>query len=505
MRTIPALLRRAAHTHGDRIWLRTDEDELSFRAATSRIGAIAAELRSRGINRGDIVVLTARNEPRYLLALLAVTTLGATAVPVNPKATVQEWAGLLEQLDARLIVTDSDLSGQIHEAKPTSRTDDVDTLTSEASAEVPDDAEESDIAIMIQTSGTTGRSKLVMQTHQTYVLTGEGFPYWMRLDANDRMMTSLPLFHTNALAYSTMGSLSCGASLILLPRFSASGFLDAARAHGATSFNAVGGLLELLLHQTPRADDADNPLRTAYTAPSPPKEQHLEIEQQFGIELVCGYGMSESPYGLIWRSRSRPYGTLGWPRQHPQLGEINTVRVVDDHYQDVAVGDTGELLLNNPTVTPGYYGMPEETAATLDHGWLRTGDLVTPNSDGTYTFVARKKEVIRRRGENLAPAEVEQTVREHPDVAECVVIGVPDGLSEEEVKAYVRRVPGSVVSPAELRDWTAMRLAGFKIPKLWQFVDDLPRTATGRVAKHQLPTAADGHEHDLANMSRERN
>ena len=212
--------------------------------------------------------------------------------------------------------------------------------------------------MLIPTSGTTGRSKLVMQTHQAYVLAGEGFPYWMGLTARDRLMTSLPLFHINAPAYSVMGSLACGAGLILLPRFSARDFLDAARRHGATEFNAIGAMLEILMRQPPRPDDADTPLRLCYTGPAPDRERQEEMERRLGLRIVVGYAMSESPYGLIWPHGTRPFGTLGAVRQHPVLGVINHARVVDDAGHEVGVGGTGELLLRNPVLTRGYYGMP---------------------------------------------------------------------------------------------------------------------------------------------------
>ena len=307
---------------------------------------------------------------------------------------------------------------------------------------LPMDAGPDDLAVLIPTSGTTGRSKLVMQTHRAYAMAGEGFPYWMELTADDRLMTSLPLFHINAPAYSVLGSLASGAGLVLLPRFSASGFLDAARRHGATEFNAIGAMLEILMRQPPRPDDADTPLRLCYTGPSPAKEWQEAFEQRFGLRVVCGYAMSESPYGLIWAHGTRPFGTLGSPRQHPTLGVVNEATVVDDDGRELGPGETGELLLRNPTVTPGYWEMPEETAATVVDGWLHTGDLVTVNPGGTYTFVSRKKEVLRRRGENLSPAEVEEVIAAHPDVLEVAVVGVPSELTEEEVKAFVVAAPG---------------------------------------------------------------
>jgi crotonobetaine/carnitine-CoA ligase len=327
--------------------------------------------------------------------------------------------------------------------------------------------------VLIPTSGTTGRSKLVTQTQRAYAMAAEGFPWWMELGPDDRLMTSLPLFHINAPAYSVLGSVGARASVVLLPRFSASTFIDSARRYGATEFNAIGAMLEILMRQPERPDDADNPLRLCYTGPSPTKERQLEMEERFGLRIVCGYAMSETPYGLIWKQGTRPYGTLGSVRQHPTLGEVNEGRVVD-----------GELQLRNPAVMKGYWGMPEETQAVLlPDGWLRTGDLVEDNGDGTYTFVGRQKEVIRRRGENVAPAEIEEALMSHPDVLEAAVVGVPSDLSEEEIKAFV-------VTDADLgavREHAAGQLTRFKVPRYMEALAQLPHTPTGRVAKHRLP------------------
>src|SRR5260370_22694976 len=170
----------------------------------------------------------------------------------------------------------------------------------------------------------------------------------MGLTPGARLMTSLRLFHINAPAYSVMGSLASGAGLILLPRFSASGFLDSARRHGATEFNAIGAMLEILMRQPPRPDDADTPLRLCYTGPAPARERQLAMERRFGLRIVVGYAMSESPYGLIWPRGTRPVGTLGGPRQHPRLGVVNEGRVVDDDGRDLRPGQTGALPLRNP-------------------------------------------------------------------------------------------------------------------------------------------------------------
>jgi crotonobetaine/carnitine-CoA ligase len=482
--TIPGLLLRAADRDPDGIWLRTDEGQLSFAGAAGEVARVAQRLADAGVAAGDQVVLTARGTPPYLLCWLALTSMGAVAVATNPANTDAELAGLIGQVQPRLVVTDAEIDG-LTDGWAQGR------ATTAVYAVGPDD-----LATLIPTSGTTGRSKLVMQTHRAYAWAGEGFPHWMELGANDRLMTSLPLFHINATAYSVMGSLAVGAGLVLLPRFSASGFLDAARRHGATEFNAIGAMLEILMRQPPRPDDADTDLRICYTGPSPEREWQEAFEKRFGLQIVCGYAMSESPYGLIWPRGTRPFGTLGKPRQHPSLGTVNEVRVVDAAGDDVEAAGTGELLLRNPVVTPGYWKMPEQTADTIVDGWLHTGDLVTRNTDGTVTFVARQKEVLRRRGENLSPAEVEEAIAAHPDVLESAVVGVPSELSEEEIKAFVVAAPGRELDFPALKAWTAERLSAFKVPRFWQALDALPRTPTARVAKHRLPSERSEQEWD---------
>jgi len=515
-RTIPVVLSNAAGRHGDAIWVRSDVGSLSFAAALAQTAACALALRESGVRRGDLVMVTLRTTPPYLLCWLALASIGAVTVSANPRSSPAELAGLAQQTAPRAIVSDTGLSPLIADAGIAEAAElgflDAHELTggwadsqpaggaAGAGASLPSlgaGVSHDDVAVIIPTSGTTGRSKLVTQTHRAYAMAGEGFPYWMGLTAADRLMTSLPLFHINAPAYSVMGSLTCGAGLVLLPRFSASTFLDSARRHGATEFNAIGAMLEILMRQPARADDADTPLRLCYTGPAPARERQREMERRFGLRIVVGYAMSESPYGLIWPHGSRPYETLGSLRQHPRLGVVNEARVVGDDGEDLPAGKTGELLLRNPVITPGYWGMPEETAETItSDGWLHTGDLVTVDETGTYTFVARKKEVLRRRGENLSPAEVEEALASHPAVLECAVVGVASELSEEDVKAFVVPAPGAELDFAQLRAHVTGLLAAYKVPRYWQAVDELPRTPTSRVAKHRLPAGHPPGEYD---------
>jgi crotonobetaine/carnitine-CoA ligase len=503
--TIPGLVVAAASRNPDGVWLRTDDGTLTFGGAASQVAQLAERLRTAGVGRGDLVLVTTRTTPPYLLCWLALATLGAVTVPTDPSATAAELAGLVGQVRPRLVVTDAGLRPMV-DAVAVGVVElgvlDIDALVDDWRVAQPDgtaltvSVEPDDLAVLIPTSGTTGRSKLVMQTQRAYAMAGEGFPYWMELTSDDRLMTTLPLFHINAPAYSVLGSLSAGAGLVLLPRFSPSRFLEAARRHGATEFNAIGAMLEMLMRQPPLPDDAETPLRLCYTGPSPTQEWQEAFERRFGLRVVCGYALSESPYGLIWPHGTRPFGTLGGVRQHPVLGTINEARVVDDDGTNLGIGETGELLLRNPVVTPGYWEMPEQTASTIVDRWLHTGDLVTVEPDGLYTFVSRKKEVLRRRGQNLSPAEVEAAIVTHPDVLEAAVVAVPSELTEDEVKAFVVARPGHEVDFAELREWTSHQLTAFKVPRFWQAVDELPRTPTSRVAKHRLPTGHPAGEYD---------
>ncbi len=235
-RTIPQVLTDAARRDPDGIWIRTDEGTMTFGAAAAQVAATAAALHDAGVRHGDHVLVTARTTAPYLLCWLALAWSGAVTVSANPRSAPAELAGLAHQTAPRAIITDAGLMPLAADAGITGLpplgvldaeelTKGWDSLTAPAAGPPPvPPVSHADVAVLIPTSGTTGRSKLVMQTHRAYAMAGEGFPYWMELTAADRLMTSLPLFHINAPAYSVMGSLACGAGLILLPRFSASTF-----------------------------------------------------------------------------------------------------------------------------------------------------------------------------------------------------------------------------------------------------------------------------------------
>jgi crotonobetaine/carnitine-CoA ligase len=410
---------------------------------------------------------------------------------MDPAGTPVEIAGMLKRADPALLLVDRDLGGRAAEAVAAVALDTsivpVQQIGTDRVAEsAVDRARVEDVVVMLPTSGTTGVSKLVMQSHRTLVLAAEAFPWWLGLTPADRLMTSLPLFHINALAYSALGALSLGAPLVLPPAFSARDFLDRARAHEVTQFNAVGAMLEILMRRPPSPADRVPSLRLCYVTPAPvTRERHLQIEARFGFRISAGYGSSETPFGTIWPiSGPKTYGTMGRLKQHPHQGEINFARVVDEEDRDLLPGATGELLLKNPALMTGYFRMPEETAAVLKDGWLRTGDLVRVDERGVFRFFGRRKDLIRRRGENIAPIEIEEALMLHPSVKQAAVVGVPAELGDEDVKAFVV-VIGDLDASA-LVAWLADKLASHKIPRYFEFADELPTTSTGRPMKHLL-------------------
>ncbi len=490
--TIPDLLAWRAEQGGARVWLRFEGDSYTAADVLERSKQCAVGLAERGVRRGDRVAILVGNEPTHVFTWFGANLLGAIAFPIHVASKSTEIAGHLRHATPRALVASPALRALADDAASAQGTArPVVTNTTEIlhSVGVPPavTVREDDVAVLLGTSGTTGAPKAVMQTHGAYTLTAEAFPAWLGLDATDRMLAMLPLSHINAQAYSTMGALGCGAELLLTQKFSASRFLADARRLGATQFNAVGAIIHILLRSEVRAGDAHSALRLAYSALALPEAQHRAFEQRFGLSMRVGYGLSETTFGTIWPTdQPARYGTMGTLRQHPRLGTISEARVVREDGSDAVPGETGELFLRSPATMRGYWNDPAETAAALEGGWLHTGDLVRRDADGFFTFVARKKEVLRRRGENVAAAEIEDALVAHPAVHEAAAIGVPADKADDEILAFVALVPGASVDEATLRAFVRQRLADFKVPSRIEFRDALPRTATERIAKHLL-------------------
>ncbi len=322
--------------------------------------------------------------------------------------------------------------------------------------------------------------------HLAYVGAGESMRAWLGLGAVERLWCVLPFFHINAQAYSLMTALANGYPLVVSPKFRASTFWRDAAELGVTEVNLIGAMLAILARQpaemfVPRRAAHDLRRARARAGREPRARSALRRAHRDGLRDVRVHVRlhRDADVAREGRERRAPARASG--------GLIpNELRIVAPSGDVAAPGTVGELQFRNAAVTPGYWNAPEITERTLHDGWLRTGDAGYVDADGDVVLVGRYKEMIRRRGENIAPREVEDALALHPGVAQAAVVGVPSSLSEEDVVACVVRAPGATVGEAELRAWCATRLAPYKIPARVVFLDAFPLTPTMRVAKERL-------------------
>jgi crotonobetaine/carnitine-CoA ligase len=484
-------LEAAARAHPERPFLITREEQLSYGEVDRRVDAAAAAWQQLGVAKGDRVAFMLENSSELVLAWLGLAKLGAIMVGLNSRWKAGEVAYALTKVRPRHVLAAGAHLATVRAAGAERPLEPAEVLSGTAVEHARPELCAADDISFIFTSGTTGYPKAVRQTHGNYVLTGQATPGWYGLGDGDRFYCCLPLTHVNAQTYQTMGAIGCGGALILVERFSASRFWDDVHAFRANAFNFIGALLAILANADPGPHEQGHALKTLYGAPSMPHPELQQIEERFGgVRIISGFGMSETTFGLIEDSEGeRRSLSMGKPRQHPSGLFANEARVVDEHGREAPPGEVGELTLRSPALMRGYFDDAEQTAEVLRAGWLHTGDYARRDADGFFYYVDRKKDLVRRRGENVSSLEVETVLALHPAVEEAAVIGVPSELTDEDVLALVQLAPGRDVDPAELAAWCAERLADFKVPRYIQLVDDLPRTSTGKVQKAQLRAA----------------
>jgi crotonobetaine/carnitine-CoA ligase len=468
-------------------------EQVSYAQAAQRATRTAGALARHGIGAGDRIGVHLSNCPEFYDLWFAAALLGAAIVPSNPLSTADELGYLVEHAGCRLAVTQPDLRATVERTGAAIVLGiDEDWVREDDHAE-PADVAPTDPLAVLYTSGTTSRPKGVLITHAAYLHVGDVVAGHLRLRPDDRQLVVLPLFHGNAQYYSTMSALVTGASIALAPRFSASRWSEQARALGASVASLFAAPIRMVLAAAPTEHDAAHRLRVAMFAQNITDDQLAEFEKRFAVPLIQLYGMTETvvPPTMNPLSEERRGRSIGRPVPTARL------RIVDDEGRDVAPGEPGELLVHGRpgrTLMAGYLDNPEATAAALDqdaHGeaWLHTGDTVAVDADGYLHFVDRRKDMIKRAGENVASGEVERVVNEHPAVFESAAVGVPDAMRDEAIHVFVVLHEGASLTAEVLLDHCREHLAGFKVPAAVEFVDNLPRTSVGKIQKHLLRQA----------------
>ncbi len=465
------------------------------------VDATARALAARGIRKGDRMAVMARNCDGHLVLLFALARLGAIMVPVNPEFGVEEAKYVLHHAEVSAVAATQDTVEIARRAAAGLKTPAwflmLDAAGSDAPAlqdiarSAPQSALPQDITgdatcLIVYTSGTTGFPKGAMHSQKSFVTGGEAFVQRVYLQDDDRVMIVLPLFHINAMFYSVAGTLAAGASMVIIPKFSASNFWQTAVDTGATQVNIIEAIGSILRNRPRSEFRPGHRIARVYGVRASMDET---FKNDFGIpHRIGGYGMTEIP-GVTCNPFEgvQKLGSMGPIGRHPDPAKPwAQCRVVDDEGRDVPVGEPGELWVKTPIIMQGYFRDPEQTAGTFHEGWFKTGDLVKRDEDGYFYFISRKRDIIRRRGENIAAAELDRVVGEHPAVAEAGTIAVPSELGEDDIFVVVAVKPGATVTPAEIAEWCRTRLAPQKVPRYVAFIDELPHTPTHKIAKAVL-------------------
>jgi carnitine-CoA ligase len=483
------LIRRRVAEHPDATWLKWKDTEVSWRDVLSNSLRAANGLLELGVRPGERVAILMSNRPEFLWAHLGIVFIGAQSVPVNISQRGATLQHILADSEAVAAILQDDLREPllaVREGCPELRRMvvvdgppgggidwDFDRLMSAPDAEPQVELSEPTGGVgMLYTSGTSGPPKGVVATHNDFsplvVLLGAS-----GVKPGDTMYTPLPLFHGNALMSSAIGSMMLDARFALGERFSASRFWDECRRYNAVQFNSLGGMISILLKQPPRRDDADNPVRTVLSAGCP-ADRWEEFERRFGVRIIEWFGMIDSP-GFLMNDQGK-VGSMGKPIAG---GEF---RVVDDDDHPLPPNRVGELVFRHPKGRMTYYHrMPDATDQAYRGGWFHSGDLAEYDDEGFFYYRGRKKESMRRLGENISAWEIENVVNEHPAVLESAACAVQSELGEDEVKVCIVPQPGMPPTPEEIVDFCGGKMAYYAIPRYVEFVEVLPKSETQRI------------------------
>ena len=509
---LATLVRRKAAKNGDRPALRFEGRTLSYAELDRETDRIARGLAISGLVAGDRVAALLYNTPEFPLLWFALAKRGLILVPLNTGLKGEILRYELADSAPAALVSDRRLWEPYRpfreglaiprewivdppgasEPLPPGAARFADLATDRPAPEVPAPRPYDPVAILY-TSGTTGPPKGAIIPHEKPLVTAREIAARSRLTPDSVLFTALPLFHCNAQEMTTLVALENDLTAAFDERFRASSYWDTAAQLGATHVSLLIAMINVLFKQPEKGSDRTHRVRTALTAGTT-RAVWPDFERRFGLTVVELYGMTECGCTTLMNPPDAiRVGSIGTP-----LGFVEA-DVVDDDDRPVGPGVRGELVVRPRapfTMFLGYLGKPEKTVEAWRNLWFHTGDYVTRDADGYYYFVDRKKDVIRRRGENLAPYDVETVLNRHPAVFESVVVGVPSPLGEEDVKAFVLLRPGAAATPKELFEYCVAELPFFMVPRFLEFLDEIPKTANQKAQRYVLRGRTGGRQYD---------
>ncbi len=483
--TVPALFGARAERTPEAPFLLWEGERWSYREAWEEIRRFAAWVEALRADGGKPRIAGfLPNRPEALWAWLGTLAAGAVYVPLNRAHRGELLADMIRRAETGTLVTDGDGADDLPGLSGPS----LEVLSDWGEVAALDPApparpDPGDLAEVMYTSGTTGRSKAVELSHGQ-LCRGAGWIAWsFEMTTEDVFHAQLPLFHIAGQVDIVLPSVVGGGAIALFPSFSRSRFWDQVAATGSTLVVGFPNLYRLLHALPPREDDRRNPLRAGMSAAMPP-DFVADFEARFDLRVREVYGMTEAePMVLPWPGETTPAGSCGRPNPDFEVA----VRTADGGL--AAPGEIGEIVCRSrvPDILAGAYASdPEDSVSASADGWFHSGDLGRCDADGFFYFGDRIRHAIRRRGESISSGELEAVVSGHPAVAEVCALGVPSPLGEEDVKVVVVPVEGEGVGPAELRTWCEGRMAAFMVPRYVEVVAELPRAETGKVMKEEL-------------------
>ncbi|MBM7694024.1 long-chain acyl-CoA synthetase [Peribacillus deserti] len=486
------------------------DQKTNYRELDMAVSKFSNGIKKLGIKKGDHIALIVGNTPHFIIGMYGALRAGATVIPINPIYTPDEIGFIINNGDVKLVVTLDVLlplmeginrvTPQVEHIVvcPTSKeasSEDLETLNIypkmkpityvlESGEAVYEEisVDDDDTAVILYTSGTTGKPKGAMLTHKNLYSNASDVGSYLKMNESDYVITALPMFHVFCLTVVLNAPLMTGATLLIMPKFSPKEVFHFAKEYSATVFAGVPTMYNFL-YQYPdgTAEDLKSLRLCISGGASLPVSLLKAFEQKFSVLVSEGYGLSEASPVTCFNPLDRPRkpGSIGMNILNVQN------RVVNELGEEVPVGQVGELIVKGPNVMKGYYKLPEETAAALKDGWLYTGDLARVDEEGYFYIVDRKKDMIIVGGYNVYPREVEEVLFAHPNLVEAAVIGVPDPNLGEAIHAYV--VSNIETLTAEdLALYCRDRLAKYKVPAVFEFLEELPKNTTGKILRRAL-------------------